>query len=470
MKHSLGTRLALAAGLPSALVFGLAFWGASEFVQREVESSLGRELVATARAGAAALPVDRLLLLAPGDDETRTARNLRERLATLARATGAVRPRVADLQRRLLVDAEGTTPIGTPLPELERDRFELEQVAAGRALASTVVFEDRAGNTFQTGYAPLTDEAGKVVAVLALDGSATHFRTLRQLRAALLALGLVGAGLLGLFSFLLGRLFVAPISQLVEAARRIGAGRLTQSVPVAGEDELGELASELDAMRSQLQARDTRLQMMLAGIAHEVRNPLGGMELYAGLLADDLRQQPAEAELVAKIRRELDALRRLVDEFLDFAREREPLREPHDLAQLAREALELSEAFAQPRGVLLKGEGLEGTAPLQADGVALRRVLLNLLKNGCEASATGQTVTLKLERLPGRLRLSVSDAGPGVAPEVAPKLFEPFFTTREKGTGLGLAFARKVAAAHGGTVQLAPTGPGATFLLELPER
>ena len=166
--------------------------------------------------------------------------------------------------------------------------------------------------------------------------------------------------------------------------------------------------------------------------------------------------------------RELDYLKVLVDDFLDFARNKPLQREPLDLAVLVKESAELARPFLAARNLGLVLEGADGAMRLQGDPAALRRVLLNLLKNAAEASPEKGAVNLIAEQRGGALSVTVADQGPGVPVASRETIFEPFFTTKEKGTGLGLAFARKLVEAHGGTLELAEVGPGARFVITLP--
>jgi signal transduction histidine kinase len=205
---------------------------------------------------------------------------------------------------------------------------------------------------------------------------------------------------------------------------------------------------------------------MLAGIAHEVRNPLGAMELFAGALAQDVAGRP-EASHVARIRGELDGLRQLVEDFLDYARARPLAVEELDAALLAAEVGELALPLARARGVELVQEG---GGLLSADRHALRRAALNLTRNAIEASPPGGRVELSARVERGRLLLEVRDRGPGLSAQAREHLFEPFHTTKEGGTGLGLALARKVALAHGGTLELLEReGGGVVARLALPD-
>jgi signal transduction histidine kinase len=217
-------------------------------------------------------------------------------------------------------------------------------------------------------------------------------------------------------------------------------------------------------MRGALRARDERMQMMLAGIAHEVRNPLGGLELYAGLLREGLTDQPERLGEIARIEREIGYLKNVVTDFLDFAR-RPPLApEAFPVAAMLDEIAEIT----HPRsgGPTLCVECEPGLVAL-ADRAQLRRALLNLGKNAAAAAGTSGRVVLAARRAPNsrqRIEWEVRDSGPGVADDIRDKIFTPFFTTRERGTGLGLAFVAEIARDHGGGVEVdqGPEG-GARF-------
>ena len=209
--------------------------------------------------------------------------------------------------------------------------------------------------------------------------------------------------------------------------------------------------------------------MMLAGIAHEVRNPLGGLELYAGLLRDALGGQPERLEEVYRIEREVGHLKTVVNEFLEFARRPTPNLEAVALGPLFDEVRELTRAAS---GATITVD-VPPALRVRADVGQLRRVLLNLARNAATAARTGR-VQLAAQVIspgdPGRgVRIEVRDDGPGVSAALREQIFTLFFTTREKGTGLGLAFVREIVRDHGSDVVVrdAPGG-GSVFSFELP--
>jgi signal transduction histidine kinase len=461
-------RFALAAAIPAFVALLAMALLADRLARRALEEELGVRLVALARAAASSLPAERVARLAPGDEGTRTYGHLRARLDAFASATDTrlfvIRP-----DRTVIADSAGLHPIGETPATLERDRLEIAEAARGRAVPSQVLFEGRDGRLYKTGYAPLVAEDGAIVGVVGADGTAPAFATLRAFRRTLVALGLGGALLAAALAALAGLSVTRPLMRLTEAAERIGRGDL--ATPLwrrVRKDQIGLLRDTLEEMRASLRARDEERETLLAGIAHEIRNPLGGMQLFSGLLAEELEGRP-EAAHVARIRSELETLSRVVDEFLDFARARPIQLEPCDLAGLVGEVADLVQPIAAERGVRVASDA---RGECGADREKLRRALLNLARNAVEASPDGGVVELRAAPAgDGGATIEVLDRGPGLSADAREKLFRPFFTTKERGTGLGLALAKKVADAHGGELELAPReGGGTVARLELPSR
>lgn len=463
--RSVRSRLLTAFLAPSLLLFALAGTGTYYGARQILEDELGRSLSAQAAAAASQLSAERLLTLEPGDEtsQTRTYRNLLRTVEEIRVATQARRVFAFDARGRMRLDTLHALPLGTEIPELARDRLELSRVMAGKLAQSQVLFEGSDGRVYKTGYAPLW-RGSDVVGAVGVEGDAAFFRPLYRLsRGFIFFLALSLAVLAGMVVAVAGTL-TRPLGRLLQSALRIGRGDLSTRVPGEPTREIGGLARELEAMRSALESRDRQLKMMLAGVAHEVRNPIGGIELFTGLLHEEL--PPSEARNhVERILREVDYLKRTVDEFLAFAREERLERAPTDAAQLGRQAAMRLEADARERRVVLSLELAE--ASLDVDASLIEPALVNLLKNALQASPEGGAVTLTGTRAADRYHFEVTDGGVGVPEGSRARIFEPFYTTREKGTGLGLPLARKLAEAHGGALTLV-SAPRTTFRLELP--
>jgi signal transduction histidine kinase len=470
---TLRARLLLAFLAPTLLVLALGGFLLFRASRNVLEQQLGQALSDVAASVASQVSPERVLSLTADDakDEgSRTWRSLKKTLEGVQQSAGLRRVLVFDLDRRARIDVGGGLPPGAEVPDLLRDALELEQVFAGKRTSSQVLFRGLDGAFYKTGYAPMVQD-GKVVAVVAVEGNAAFFGPLADLRNAFLGLLVVTLLLLAVAAVASAQTVSRPLEALVQSAQQIGRGDLTTPVTrEASTVEVLALARELETMRAGLESRDRQLKMMLGGVAHEVKNPLGGIELFSGLLDEELRATApnvAEArEHLARIRRELEYLGRIVDDFLAFAREQKVAKAPFDVRRFVSQAVGHLQGEAEGRGVTLTVDVPEVKA--DADESLLTSALVNLVKNAVQASARGQTVAV-VGRIDGAsVVLEVRDEGPGIPNEVQARIFEPFFTTREKGTGLGLPLARKLVEANGGALTL-QSRPGCTvFSMALP--
>lgn len=245
-------------------------------------------------------------------------------------------------------------------------------------------------------------------------------------------------------------------------------------------DEVVRLREELVRKNRQLQRRErlAALGEMAAGVAHEIRNPLGGIRLFASLLEKDLRHLPASQRLATKIARGVGTVEAIVTDFLEFGRPRDPQPQPLSVEAVLRETIELAASKTADSGVQVMLA--EGSQPIEmvSDAGMIRRGVLNLVLNAVEAAASGRhegkVPEVKVSYLrhdSGQVMLSVTDNGPGVPAELMDRIFNPFFTTKDRGMGLGLAIVHQIAESLGGSVQAVnrPEG-GVVFSLQLAAR
>ena len=227
-----------------------------------------------------------------------------------------------------------------------------------------------------------------------------------------------------------------------------------------------ERADEQLRLRERLAA----LGQMAADLAHSIRNPLAGMEVLAGLLRRRLVDRPDERALVEAVRGELRTLGNTVNQGLAFVRPEAPITRQVDPVRIVEEALAAARARVEFSGVVERG--WDDTIPwVEADADLLRNALADLIVNALEAMAQGggDRLVLRVGHRDADVWVSVSDDGPGIAPELREKIFYPFFTTKEQGSGVGLASAQKVVAGHGGHIELdTRLGHGCTFHVRLP--
>jgi signal transduction histidine kinase len=213
------------------------------------------------------------------------------------------------------------------------------------------------------------------------------------------------------------------------------------------------------------------LGRLLAGVAHEVRNPLAGIRSTVQLWQrlPDQAQTPASLDAVLQA---VDRLNALVGRLLYFARTGWEEPRPIDLNAVVRETVELVRAQAEVQGVSIETDLVETLPRLAGSPQALQQVVLNLAGNALQAMPKGGRLVLQTRALDGtpRAELRIADTGLGVSAEVRPHLFEPFYTTRPEGTGLGLALCREIVRQHGGDIELeVGNSSGAVFRVWLPE-
>lgn len=378
---------------------------------------------------------------------------------------------------------EGTGP-KTDLPAAEIDtirRINADALSADRPVATR-----RASRT-QTLVVQGCPLRGPLENATAWTMTRVHTDQGRAYGQLLAGFGFLAATVLGAALLLGGLLLVLGrrIARLEgELARETQEGELPR-LGATGLRELDRLVEALNAAGTRLAAARHRaaeaerlaaLGQLVAGIAHEIRNPLAAIRLKAenALASPDPVRARAALDLVLDQVARLD---RLLRDLLSLTQPRRTALAPTDLGSVFRDCAHLHDDLARTRFVRIVVEAAPAERP-PLDIGQIRRALDNLVLNAIQHSPPDGTVRLSGSREESRLRIRVSDEGPGVCEPVRSRLFDPFVTGRPDGTGLGLAIVREIARAHGGQVRLAApppratgteaTAPGATFELDLP--
>ncbi len=274
-----------------------------------------------------------------------------------------------------------------------------------------------------------------------------------------------------------------PLGRLRDAAREIARGDYGQRIDEKGPREVADLAREFNTMGSAIQERERELVhrerlaaigKMAAMITHEVRNPLSSIGLNTELLEEELGEAATgEAHALCRaIQGEVDRLTDITEEYLHFARLPKPKLQEEVIGAIVKSLTDFEREPMALRGVTLEVELADDLPPVRADDAQVRQALLNLLRNAADAVAEigGGTVKVATRRgEDGAVEISVEDDGPGIVEEMAGKIYEPFFSTKEGGTGLGLALTHQIVRDHGGTIRVASQpGHGARFIVSLP--
>jgi signal transduction histidine kinase len=231
-----------------------------------------------------------------------------------------------------------------------------------------------------------------------------------------------------------------------------------------------QLQQTVQSLRNELSEKNRQLERkkrlaalgeMAAGMAHEIRNPLGGIQLYASMLARDVERMPPSLQLVKKISAGVKLLDGLVSQVLQFTREMAAHPAQVDLANLVEQCIDLAAYRLHEQNITCKRCG-PNPMPVQVDPMLMSQAILNLLINAIEAIAGAGTIEITWAALPApnHFWLSIADTGPGIPPAVLERIFNPFFTTKESGTGLGLAIVHRIVEAHDGTIAVTNSDRG----------
>jgi len=320
----------------------------------------------------------------------------------------------------------------------------------------------------------LNDELNRSLeaeAAAALDRASALRRQARRLSLGCFGMAFLIAAGVGLA---LVRSIVRPVEALAEGARRIGRGDLTARLEVPGRSEFSELAAAFNQMTAGLAAHQQALLrsqklasigQVAAGVAHEINNPLGVILGYLKVLRK--RAELGTSEELGIIEDEARQCQRIVQGLLDLARPPHLERGTVDLAELARDAVERLEEAGKLQAVRVTLP--DGALRVTGDEGRLRQVVLNVVLNAAEAMPEGGTLVLTAERDGAEATLTVDDTGPGIPPDVLPRVFDPFFTTKKTGTGLGLPIVGAIVDAHGGRVEIdSRPAAGTTVRLHFP--
>jgi signal transduction histidine kinase len=378
------------------------------------------------------------------------------------------------------------------------ERIATVQGARGAALLVVVPSDDVA-----TGDARSMGSVGVVVRTDLHTASGARLVRLFGLYTGIVALALL------VFTYIaMTRLVVRPLDHISRAARRVVDGARNLDAPREGARELVDLGASLSEMTSKLVSEEVALRAkvaeveryaddlaraqerlvrserlasvgrLAAGLAHEIGNPIAAILGFEELLLMGGLEEAEQKDFLERMKRETERIHRILRDLLDFARpavQRKP-GEPAafgDVREAASDVVALVRPQKATRDVELRVEVAPDVARVTLAQPHIVQVLLNLVLNAADAAPRGH-VTVRAATAPrGKVRLEVEDDGPGIAPEVKDKLFEPFVTTKPvgEGTGLGLAVCRGLVEGAGGTISVeaaATGGPGARFVIELP--
>jgi len=289
-----------------------------------------------------------------------------------------------------------------------------------------------------------------------------------------------------LLAVVLSWMYTKPIHNVVNAARSVAAGDLSTELTTDRKDEIGELTQSFNYMVQKLReerALEEKLReaehlsgiaQLSRSIAHEIRNPLNFISLSIDHLKKKYLPQGDEEEqekfetLITSIKHEIQRLNKLVGDFLDYGKAMKLNRRETDVGGVIHEVIELVQAKAEKDGIRIQFHE-EKFPKLFVDPELIKTCLVNIILNAFQAMPAGGDLTVSTRLSNGRAHIIIEDTGIGVSPENLQKLFDPFFSTKSTGLGLGLAMTKRVVEEHGGKIDFqSAEGQGSTMTISLP--
>lgn len=319
--------------------------------------------------------------------------------------------------------------------ELRLNRSEIERLSLHQS-GSSFPFADTDKNWYIWGFYNIDDQF-----YLGIRENINRLERINQLGTIFIWIGAAGVLLTILAGWFIARTIAGPVDKLVQFSKKIGQGEFNVQAPEKIYGEFAVLKDTMQQMQADLAAKNDEREQMLAQIAHEIRNPLGGIELLAGLIKEDAQSESQTYNHSAKILQEVSGLKEQIAAFLYYNKPVETKPQQLQLAEILKDVKMIHAQKLQDKNIHLHFE--ESDYPLFFDPQHLKQVITNLTANSIDAVAENGSIIIKMFEN-GTRGFEVCDDGPGLDQKYRKNIFKPFFTTKPNGSGLGLAISKKL--------------------------
>ncbi len=335
-----------------------------------------------------------------------------------------------------VVNSDTGIAAGTFEPRLLINQKDIFELSPGEGTAS-IPFKGNDGKWYMWGFYRLKPDYW-----LAVRESATRLQKVEELSTIFWSFGLGGVILTIVLGWLVARSITKPVNKLVEFSTGIGKGNFDTPMPGKMHGEIGTLARAMENMKDSLAKNQKEKEELLAQIAHEIRNPLGGIELLANLTKEDLQKENKDTGYLNKILKEVHQLKMLITSYLNYSR---PIKTNPVEVDLTKFSKEIENIFNKQ--LKSKDTKLLFDCPINKilfDENHLRQVIINLVSNSLESISEKGKIEIYTRIRDHSWEIGIKDNGSGIAVDNLKSIFNPFFTTKKEGTGLGLAICKKL--------------------------
>ena len=455
-------------------------------VEQLLDEYISQQLEKCMQPAAGTFRIRVLELLQPGDENSTLYRDVRQQAEHLMTLLGASQVIILDKQARVIVSVPDDYFIGQEYPLVATDPFAWRQVWQGQVVCSAIYYSQN--QAFKTGYAPLRNTSGELAYVVSIEIGSSKQQIINRLRRMTIYFCLVGVALAFVASLMWWLSLTKPLRKLTRAMEVASLDIYQGDLHSTRRDELGFLINRFNTMLASLREKEASLKQMhrqelerkkhlallgefSAGVAHEIRNPLAAMEGFAGLLLRRLKTDE-QRQLLHRLLDEIHILNDIVGQILSYARESPLTLKTTPIFSLIDEVL--THTLAGYSGPTIEIRLLlDPQIPtLFIDATEMKKALVNLTRNAVQAMAesASKVLTIRSHRVDERIAITIADSGEGMSESCRQKMFQPFFTTRNDGTGLGLPITMKIVEHHGGQLRVeSRQGEGTQITILLPQ-
>jgi len=337
------------------------------------------------------------------------------------------------------------------------------QKSRAKGIAFSPLFSDASGKTYKSVFKVIyIDNASEIV--LGLDADARFLKYTARLRRRIISIGIIVLIFSIIAASILSQTLTRPLRQLTKFARDIGKGRAENANLQKRYDEIGFLGKTMENMRHEIDQREKDNKQLIASVAHEIRNPLAGMQVNAELLLETTRNMKEIHSYSKAVTKEIANLSNIVENFLAYARPIESTLTSQSIRALLEEIITNIRQDFPDHIIKINGDGSATIHPGK-----IKHAFFNILKNACESSAPNTEIAISIKSENEMLSISILNQGPPIPVEVQPQIFEAFFSTKSSGVGLGLSISKSIVEQHGGKILLARSdSSGTEFVIQLP--
>jgi len=457
----------------------------------ELDKDFGKKLIRVADAASEEITPYSVKLLSQASLSDADNNRLVKRLAPIMKSGDIENITILNIKQVTVFDLMRPEMAGVRNPNTYAYREEIEKAFKGTASYSPL-YRGQDRHLYKSAFHPLTSEKGEVEFVIAVDANPQFLQLIDDILKWIAISGAASLCVTVFLSLLFANTVVKKVRKLEQVATQIKDGNFNVSIDSKGDDEIDQLAETFNHMirsiskKIEHNARLAAIGEMSAGIAHEIRNPLGSIQIYMDILRKKLESNKSDSEICDRVSKEIEILNNFITEFLVFSRPPSLDLRKHPVHSLIDEVTSQLPISSERDRIEIIKEYTEEETIINIDRDQIKRALFNVFINSIQAMKGQGTITIQTGRFNGALEpfneadgngheedtnffcIKIRDNGPGIDEKNIDKVFDPFFSTKNGGTGLGLSITQKIIKEHNGEIKIFSAASGTEIAIYLP--